>query len=59
MELKRILHLEEVVTYYYDNKDFTKKDVIDIAKDTTKEDDLFSYVGYKKTKNKDDFGLSL
>ena len=44
---------------YYDNKDFTKKDVIDIAKDTTKEDDLFSYVGYKKTKNKDDFGLSL
>ena len=44
---------------YYDNKDFNKIDVIDIAKDTTKEDDLFSYVGYKKQKNKDDFELSL
>ena len=44
---------------YYDNKDFTKKDVIDIAKDTTKEDELFSYIDYKKQKNKDEFELSL
>ena len=44
---------------YYDNKDFTKKDVIDMAKDTTKEDELFSYVDYKKQKNKDEFELSL
>ena len=44
---------------YYDNKDFTKRDVIDIAKDTTKEDDLFSYIDYKNQKNKDDFELSL
>ena len=44
---------------YYDNKDFTKKDVIDIAKETTKEDELFSYIDYKKQKNKDEFELSL
>ena len=40
---------------YYDNKDFNKRDVIDIAKDTTKEDDLFNYI----EKNKEDFELSL
>ena len=44
---------------YYDNKNFTKKDVIDIAKETTKEDELFSYIDYKKQKNKDEFELSL
>ena len=44
---------------YYDNKDFNKRDVIDIAKDTNKEDDLFNYIDYKNKKNKDDFELSL
>ena len=47
------------IKYYYDNKDFTKRDVIDIAKDTNKEDDLFSYIDYNKQKNKDNFDLSL
>jgi len=61
------------VERYYDNDDFTEKDVINIAVNTTKEDELFDYIGYenyyrpkyselddnyKKNKNKD-FDLSL
>ena len=62
------------IKQYFDEKIFKKKDVIDISVDTTKEDELFDYVGqerYYKTsyyneldddydKNKDDnFDLSL
>lgn len=54
---------------YYDNQDFDMYDVKDIAKGTTKEDELFDYAGvpsYLKTskkshieKDKDDFEISL
>ena len=59
---------------YFDNKIFKKKDVVDISVETTKEDELFDYVGqeryyetsyyneldedYEKSKE-DDFDLSL
>ena len=33
---------------YYDKEDFTKDNVIDIATDTTKEDELFDYIDYEK-----------
>ena len=53
---------------YYDNRDFETKDVYDISKRTSKEDELFDYAGvpsYLKTskksyeKEKDDFEISL
>ncbi len=59
---------------YYDNDNFNEKDVVNISIDTTKEDELFDYVGYERyygrpkyneleddyDKNKDDdFELSL
>ena len=54
---------------YYDNQDFDMYDVKDISKGTSKEDELFDYVGVpsylkssKKTyndKEKDDFEISL
>lgn len=54
---------------YYDNNDFNSNDVYDIAKETSKEDELFDYAGvpsYLKTskksykeKDKDDFEISL
>lgn len=62
------------IKQYFDNKYFKKKDVINISVDTTKEDELFDYVGYERyygvpkynefdddfDKNKDDdFGISL
>ena len=34
---------------YYDNEDFTQKEVVSIAKETTKEDELFEYVDYEKS----------
>lgn len=33
---------------HYDNKNFTRKDVVNISLDTTKEDELFDYVGVEK-----------
>lgn len=33
---------------YYDNKDFDKDDVYDIAKETDKEDELFGYADIDK-----------
>ena len=63
------------IKQYFDNKIFKKKDVVDISVNTTKEDELFDYVGYPKyygvskyneldddyeyNKNKDDFEISL
>ena len=62
------------IKQYFDNKIFKKKDVVNISTDTTKEDELFDYVGYPKyygvpkyneldddyDKNKDDdFDLSM
>ena len=54
---------------YYDNQDFDMNDVIKISRGTTKQDELFDYVGapsYLKTskknyndKEKDDFEMSL
>lgn len=46
---------------YYNNKSFNEKDIINIAKNTTKEDELFNYIGYEKNKNKkrDNHELSL
>ena len=61
------------VKRYYDNDDFTEKDVVNISVNTTKEDELFDYISYENyyrpkyselddnyKKNKDDdFELSL
>ena len=59
---------------HYDNKNFTRKDVVNISIDTTKEGELFDYVGVEKEyvnlkhseldyvddeKDKDYFDLSL
>ena len=52
---------------YYDNEDFNSNDVYDIAKDTTKENELFDYAkvpSYLKSskhfeKNKDDYEISM
>lgn len=41
---------------YYNNQDFNSNDIYEIAENTTKEDELFDYVGipsYLKTNNKD------
>ena len=46
---------------YYDNEDFDKDDIYDIAMDTTKEDELFEYADidklYSKENNYDDFEI--
>ena len=52
---------------YYDNKNFNDKDIIDVSRGTTKEDELFEYANipdyYKtrsyKNRDKDDYELSL
>ena len=52
---------------YYDNEDFNNKDIIDVSRGTTKEDELFEYADipdYYKTRSykdrgKDDYELSL
>jgi len=41
-------------TYIYDEKQFNKKDMIDIAKDTTKEEEIFNYIDYDNYYFKDD-----
>ena len=56
---------------HYDNKNFTRKDVVNISLDTSSEEKLFDYVGVEKdyirmkhseldydSKEKDDFELS-
>lgn len=55
------------IKQYYDNQEFSSKDVYDISKKTTKEDELFNYADipdYYKTnkknhREKDDFSISL
>ena len=48
------------VKEYYDDEKFDYLDVIDIAEDTSKEDELFKYVGYTKNKDKDnDYEMTL
>ena len=42
---------------YYDNEDFDKDDVYDIAIDTDKEDELFDYADIDKYYSKDDLEL--
>lgn len=43
---------------YYDNEDFNKDDIYDIAKDTDKEEELFDYASIDNYYSKDDnFGL--
>lgn len=46
---------------YYDNEDFDKDDIYDIAIDTTKEDELFEYADidklYSKENNYDDYEI--
>ncbi len=52
---------------YYDNEDFNSNDIYNIAKGTTKEDELFDYAklpNYLKSskhseKNKDDYEISM
>lgn len=51
---------------HYDNKNFTRKDVVNISLDTTKEDELFDCVNYhryygvsKYNELNDDFDLNL
>lgn len=39
------------VKEYYDNDYFNKSDVKYIAKNTTKEDELYNHIGYDKNKN--------
>ena len=36
------------IKQYYDEKHLTKKDVVNISVDTTKEDELFDYVDYPR-----------
>ena len=36
------------IKQYFDDKIFKKKEVVDISVDTTKEDELFNYVGQEK-----------
>ena len=36
------------IKQYFDDKVFKKKDVVNISVDTTKEDELFEYVGYER-----------
>ena len=36
------------IKQYFDDKIFKKKDVVNISVDTTKEDELFDYIGYPK-----------
>lgn len=36
------------IKQYYDDKIFNKKDVVNISANTTKEDELFDYVGYPR-----------
>ena len=42
---------------YYDKKDFNKKDIYDIAKNTTKENELFDYANIDKYYFKNDIEL--
>lgn len=42
---------------YYNNKDFNKKDIYDIAKNTTKENELFDYANIDKYNFKNDIEL--
>ena len=42
---------------YYDNEDFDKDDVYDVAIDTDKEDELFVYADIDKYYSKDDLEL--
>ena len=50
---------------YYENEDFTKDTVFDIALDTSKEDELFAHIGYFKSNNSyeyekdEDMGMEL
>ena len=69
-ELIKSLVANEVKDYYFEDR-FDSKDVYDISKGTSKEDELFEYASIpsylkeyqdgkeKKEKNKDDFDLSL
>lgn len=45
------------IKQYYDNDDFTKNDVYDIARETTKEDELLNYIDYDYYYDKDDFSI--
>ena len=45
------------IKVYYDNEDFTKDDVFDIAIDTENEDELFDYINIDKFYSKDDMEL--
>ena len=47
----------EEIKAYYDNEDFTKDHVFDIAIDTEKEDELFDYIDIDKSYSKDDIEL--
>ena len=51
------------VKEHYNDSIFQKEDVIDVAKDTTKEKELFDYAGieyyHAKRKDKDDFEISI
>ena len=69
-EIIKSLTSDEVKNYYFEDR-FDSKDVYDISKETSKEDELFEYaeIPYyykeyrngieKKEKNKDDYDLSL
>lgn len=46
-EIIKVATVDEI-KQYFDNKVFKKKDVVDISVDTTKEDELFDYVGQEK-----------
>ncbi len=39
---------------YYDNEDFDKDDIYDVAKDTDKEDELFDYADIDNYYSKED-----
>ncbi len=49
----------EEIKEYYNQKDFTKKDVVDIAVNTDQEDDLLSYIGVDKDYEKEENDIDM
>ena len=49
----------EEIKEYYEQEDFTKDDVVDIAINTDKEDELFDYIGVDKSYEKEENDIDI
>lgn len=49
----------EEIKEYYEQEDFTKDDVVDIAINTDKEDELFDYIGVDKSYEKEETDIDM